>query len=489
MPAGMMDVVMEDIDKAGFRCLDVPIMPLQFKKIVRDLKEDPWEMVKMIGKKAPRTIKGTMLGGGLRVFDTGGNNREATELFYNMLIEMGALQRVQTLSVASPVGPIDSPGNWFTRWCQQKGLETAHAVCYYMGTTRHTDEWYARVTKSAVDAGMDIIYLKDAGGLLDVESVRRVFQIIKENAPGKTLEIHSHCTAGMADVVYAEAMKMGCNGFHVGIPPMAEGTAQPTVFNTVENAKALGFEPNIDVERLESVAKRMYRMAKEEGLPYDFGPTRYKVAQYDHRIPGGVISNMIHQLKELHIEHRVDEVVEECKRICKETGEPHMITPFSQYVCTQAAINVAIGERYKIVIDDFINYALGNSGPDSGYLDMDPDLKDKFVNLPRAKYLKELSNLRVIERDKPLQDLRNEYGAHLSDEEFLLRYMMKGTEEIEVMRKATTSHPFHVYSCIDSPILDLIDGLSKQPQTTLVQIKLGDKTLSLKRAVPIEDVN
>jgi oxaloacetate decarboxylase alpha subunit len=193
-----------------------------------------------------------------------------------------------------------------------------------------------------------------------------------------------------------------------------------------------------------------------------------------------VFSNLKHQLRELHIEDRLDEVIEECVRICAETGEPHMITPYSQYVVTQAAINVALGERYKIVIDNFITYAMGLTGDESGYLDMDPNLRDRFVNLPRAAALREIAKNSAIERDMPLKDLRRQYGAHLSDEDFLLQYIMGSTGEIEAMRQATKDYPFHTYSCIGAPILKLIDELSKLPKTAQFQVQFQGKSLTLK---------
>ncbi|MDR0469324.1 MAG: hypothetical protein LBH09_05060, partial [Peptococcaceae bacterium] len=366
LPVGMMDVVMEDIDKVGYRSLDIAYQSLQFKKIVRDLKEDPWEMIKMIGKKAPNTVKGSMLGPGLRSFDTGGSSKELSMLYIKLLADYGVLQRVQLAS--NVVSSNKNAFTWFIPSVKKLGAEVNYGVCFYIGSPLHTLEFYAQKTREAVEMGVDLLYLKDAGGLLEAESVRNVLQVMHDNSNGLPIEIHSHCTAGMADLVYAEALKQGyCTGFHVGIPPLAEGTAQPSVFNTAENVKALGFDVDLDLERAEYVSKRLYLMAKEEGLPTHFGPTRYKTAQYIHRIPGGVISNMVHQLRELHLQDRVDEVIEEAVRICAETGEPHMITPYSQFVCAQAAINVALGERYKLVIDSFISYALGSFGDESGY--------------------------------------------------------------------------------------------------------------------------
>ena len=476
MPVGMMEAVLEDIDKSGFLSICSPLMPLQMKKLVRDLKEDPWAMIRMFAEKAPRTKKCVLLQPSLFPFDIINYNREAVELYTKMLAEMGALQRVKI--GGNTKGHKDY--GWYTSYLKKLGLEVVFALCYYI-SPRHTDEFYAEKTRMMVeDYGADVMYLKDAGGLLDIDNVRRVYTIMKNNSKDLPTEIHSHCTTGLADAVYVEAMKLGCDAYHTCLPPLADGTAQPSVFNVVENAKALGFDVNLDMERLEHVSKKLYAMAKEAGLP-TFGPTHYKVAQYQHRIPGGVISNMVHQIKELRLENRVDEIVDEIIRVCAETGEPHMITPYSQFVCTQAAINVALGERYKVVIDEFISFAMGNYSEDSGYLEMDQNLKDYFLSLPRAKELAALTKAQETAQNVPLSEFRKQFGSNLSDEEFLLRYIMNGTKEIDVMREATKDRPWRTFSCGDSPILNLIGELEKQPKITQIQIKYGDMNLVLKK--------
>ncbi|MCL2124419.1 MAG: hypothetical protein FWH33_00330 [Oscillospiraceae bacterium] len=475
MPVGMMEAILEDIDKSGFKSICSPLMQLQFKKVIRDLKEDPWAMVRMFAEKAPLTKKCVILQPSLWPFDIVNFNREAVELFTRKLAEMGALQRVKI--TGNVMG--HKHYHWFVPFLKKNGLEVVFALCYYI-SPRHTDEYYAEKTRMMVDYGADVMYLKDAGGLLDIDNVRRVYNIMKANSGDLPTEIHSHCTTGLADAVYVEAMKLGCDAYHVALPPLAEGTAQPSVFTVAENAKALGFDVNLDLDRLQHASKKLYAMAKEAGLP-TFGPTRYKVAQYQHRIPGGVISNMIHQLKELRLENRVDEVMEEVIRVCAETGEPHMITPYSQFVCTQAAINVALGERYKVVIDEYIQFALGNYSEDSGYLEMDQNLKDHFLSLPRAKELAAQTKAQEEAQNMPLSEFRKQFGTNLSDEEFLLRYIMNGTKEIDVMREATKDRPWRTFSCVDSPILDLIDELEKQPHITQVQVRQGDASLTLRR--------
>src|SRR5690606_21886712 len=120
--------------------------------------------------------------------------------------------------------------------------------------------------------------------------------------------------------------------------------------------------------------------------------------QYEHQIPGGVISNLQFQLDEAGLAGRLDEVLEECIQIRRELGYPIMITPYSQYVCTQAAVNVATGERYRSVIDPLIRFAQGAFGEDSGYLWMDQDLRDRFLGLPRADELDAL-------HERPMEDV------------------------------------------------------------------------------------
>jgi len=478
MPVGMMEAILEDIDQSGFKAICSPLMQLHMKKVVRDLKEDPWAMVRMFAEKAPRTKKSCILQPSLWPFDIVNFNREAVELYTRKLAEMGALQRVKI--TGNVMG--HKHYHWFTPFLKKIGVEVCFGLCYYI-SRRHTDDYYAEKTRMMVeDYGADIMYLKDAGGLLDVDSVRRVYKIMKDNSKDLPTEIHSHCTTGLADSVYVEAMRLGCEAYHVALPPLAEGTAQPSVFNVAENAKALGFEVNLDLERLEYASKKLYAMAKEAGLP-TFGPTRFKVKQYQHRIPGGVISNMLHQIKELKLEDRVDELEAEVIRICDETGDPHMITPYSQFVCTQAALNIALGERYKIVIDEYINFALGNYSEDSGYLEMDQNLKDRFLSLPRAKELAELTKAAEEAQNIPLAEFRKQFGANLSDEEFLLRYIMNGTKEIDVMREATKDRPWRTFSCIDSPILELMTELEKQPKITQVQVSCGGKNLVLKKNI------
>jgi oxaloacetate decarboxylase alpha subunit len=150
-----------------------------------------------------------------------------------------------------------------------------------------------------------------------------------------------------------------------------------------------------------------------------------------------------------------------------------MITPHSQFVVTQSALNVAMGERYKHVIDELILFAQGVYGEDSGYTWMDPNLKDRLLGMSRARELAARSK-----RDVTLKEIREKLGGPgVSDEEFLLRYIMKGEEEIQAMHAAG---PPRQYFSAATPVLTLIQELSKHRQVRYVRVQRGDGSLVLQ---------
>lgn len=460
MRPGMMEVIAEDVDQSGFKVVEVPVMPLNFKKIVRDLKEDPWEMTKMLAEKMPNTTKSFMGEPAIFPFEIVGAPEAVVKLYYERIVATGVLNRVQIM--ANIFGNVDKLYPWYLPFLRSQNLEIALALSYTI-SPRHTDEYYAEKTRELAAMKPDVIYLKDQGGLLTVDRIRTLMPVILNNANGIPVELHSHCTTGMADLVYLEAMKLGVNTFHTGIPPLADGSGQPSVLRVAENAAYQGYQSNLDMERIQRASDRLMSMAKQDNMPIG-APLPYDYSQYIYQIPGGVISNLKHQLKELKLENRLDEVLEETVLVRKDLGYPVMITPYSQFVVSQAAINVATGERYKVIIDEIIQFSQGIFSEDSGYTWMDQNLKDKVLSLPRAKQL-----ATVPDASTPLHKIREQFGGpDLSDEEFLLRYIMKGTKEIEEMRKAG---PPKKYFSATTPLVQLLENLSKQPDITHVQIQ------------------
>ncbi len=468
MRSGMIEVVAGAMDRAGFEAIEVPVGGNRLKKSLRDLKENPWDLARMVARKMPNTVK-TMMAGAFIVPFEAPPPRSIVELYHALLVEMGALNRVQV--TANTLDQIERAFPWVIPMFRKLGLQVAIALSYSI-SPRHTDEYYAQKTSEVLAFKPDAIYLKDQGGLLTMDRARTLFPGMVQSANGIPVELHSHGTTGLAPLVYLEAMQLGVHTLHTAVPPLANGASQPSVFNVAGNARLMGYSTRIDETLLRPVVERLTAIARQEGLPIG-APLEYDYAQYIYQVPGGVISNLRYQLGEMRVVDRLDEVLEETVLVRKEMGYPIMITPHSQFVVTQAAINVVTGERYKHVIDELILFAQGIYGVDSGYTWMDQNLKDKLLSLPRAK---ELAGRQ--KREITLKELRENLGGPgVSDEEFILRYLMKGEDEIRAMRAAG---PPRQYFNTSLPLLTLIQELGKHKQVRYVQVQRGSDSLVIR---------
>jgi len=468
MRTGMMEVAAEAMDQAGFDAIEVPVLGIFVKKFIRDLKEDFWELARVMARKMPNTVKSAFGGAFILPFELS-TPRAMIELFYARLIEIGAVNRIQITS--NTFDQIKRAFPWIVPFFKNMDMQVALALSYTV-SPRHTDQYYGQKTRDLLPFKPDAIYLKDQGGLLTVDRARTLLPIIMRNAGGIPVELHSHCTTGLADLVYLEALTLGIPTLHTAVPPLANSSGQPSVLNVARNARLMGHSTRIDEKIIRSVAERLTAIARQEKLPIG-APLEYDYAQYIHQVPGGVISNLKYQLAELRIQDRLDEVLEESVQVRKDLGYPIMITPLSQYVVTQAAINVAMGERYKLVIDEVILFAQGVFGEDSGFTTMDQNLKDKLLSLPRAAELGARQSA-----DIPLKEIREKLGGPgVSDEELLLRYIMKGDKEIAAMRAA--GRPKQYYDTT-LPLLTLIQELKKNTSVCYIRVQRGNESLILQ---------
>src|SRR5947208_6357747 len=257
----------------------------------------------------------------------------------------------------------------------------------YSVSPRHTDQYYAERARQAVAIRPHRICFKDVGGLLTPERVRTLIPVILENAGDVPVEFHGHCNNGLGPLCYLEAVKLGIQTLHTAVPPLANGSSQPSIFNIAKNLRALGYTPIINEEELKPVEEHFTAVAKRDGFPIGT-PLAYDQSHYLHQVPGGMISNLRHQLRVVVMEDKVQAILDEAARVRAEFGYPIMVTPLSQFVGSQAAINVIVGERYKQVTDQTIEYAMGIWGKE-GAACMDPNVKEKILNRRRAKEIAE----------------------------------------------------------------------------------------------------
>jgi len=294
------------------------------------------------------------------------------------------------------------------------GGETVPAIMYGL-TDLHTDEFFAeRAREMASWEGVRRIYVEDAPGVLTPERAATLLPALQEATPGVRLELHVHNTTGLAPLVYVEGIKAGIEMFHTCSLPLANGPSLPSTEAMVEIVEEMGHTYGLDKSQLPPVAEHFEREAKRLGWALG-GPNEYRTMPYRHQLPGGMTGTLINQLNEYGMPERFPEVIDEIVRVREDLGQPVMATPFSQFVGIQAVLNVVLPERYEVVPDEVLHYALGHYGP--LMRPVEEHVADRIFSQPRVK------DLEGWERDQTtVAEFRAKLGKGLSDEELLLRY-------------------------------------------------------------------
>jgi oxaloacetate decarboxylase alpha subunit len=460
MPIGAMLPALPHIDEAGYESMEF-FLSVTFKKYVREHKENPWYWV----KEGTKRIQKTRLryhGGMHSAFEK--TPHALLKLLIERLVSYGL-----TLTRTSNCWNDYDAFREEIKDLKAAGMDTVANLIYSV-SPRHTDEYYASKAREAAAAKPWRICFKDVGGLLTPDRARTLIPVVLKAAGDIPVEFHAHCNNGQAPLNYLEGVKLGMRILHTAIPPLANGSSQPSVFNIANNLRALGYTPSIDLKPLEPVTKHFTAVAKREGLPIG-RPREYDHSLYQHQVPGGMISNMRHQLKIVGLEHKMDEALEECGRVRAEFGYPIMVTPLSQFVGTQAAINVIVGERYKEVPDQVIQYALGIWGKEALEV-MDPDVRDKILSRPRAK------EWTHWEQPEPtLHELRQKYGATISDEDLILRYYA-GEDYVKALHNNGKPRE---YLDGTQPLLKIIEDLAKRQESSQVYISRPGFTIRMEK--------
>ena len=447
--------VAAQMDQAGFLAMEICATAF-FKKMVRELRDDPWERLRLVAGLAPRTPLRAIMGRTAAAFEF--TPASISNLYLERLVANG-VREVR----------ISDSSNTVSVWEQRVhdshrvGLKTILNLVFSLSPV-HTDDYYAKLAQEAVKLGVGRICLKDPGGLLTPDRTRILAPIVVREAQGTPVEFHTHCNTGLGPLCALEAIKAGIDIINTAIPPLANASSNPSVFNVAENATALGYAPSIDLDALRPVSDHFIRVAKLEGWPTG-SPLEYTESHYTHQVPGGMISNLRHQLTQMKMVDRLPEVLEEIVRVRQDFGYPIMVTPYSQFVGVQATLNVIAGERYKQLTDQMIQYALGLWG-EAESAAMNPNLRDRILASPRAK---ELAGWQPPEPS--IEEVRQQFGGPgVSDDELLLRYLA-GNDAVAAMRAAPPKSEHGMDGRLS--LVTLITELAKK--SSLSQIKIEKK--------------
>lgn len=464
MRTGMILPIAEHLDRVGFDSIE--LSPGSAKQFVRDFKEDPWERVRLVSSKITKTPLRTNGAGSNAGGDPFRRNPSALAL---LVLERYAANGIQQVRIS------DS-WNQLPRWAESVQRSRAAGLTpivnlIFSESPKHTDAYYARCAREVATLKPFRICLKDPGGLLTPERMRTLVPAIAGAAAGVELELHSHCTTGLGPLVAIEALKLGIMVINTAIPPLANGSSLPSITNIARNAAAMGYRPRYDRAALDPIEQHFTWIAQREGLPIGH-PVEYDFTQYQHQVPGGMISNLRRQLNQVGLGHKMADTLEETARVRAEFGYPIMVTPLSQFVGSQAAINVITGERYAQVTDQTIFYAMGQWGGEEAIQAMEPEVRAKILNRARAR------ELAAWEAPDPsLEELRAQFGGSgVSDEELLIRYAVS-EEEIAAMRAAG---PVKAYVDGTQPLVTLLHELSQRANTNRIHIQKNGFSVTLE---------
>jgi oxaloacetate decarboxylase (Na+ extruding) subunit alpha len=439
MTTGMILPIASRVACAGFDAVEI-LSPSFLGKCVRELREDPFERIRLVARQMPST-RLRANAGGLNLF--GFEESAMYQLFWELMSNAGIRETRISDAWNDPAMRAFRAGA-----ARRAGVDPIINITYSI-SPRHTDAYFAERVRAAVALDPYRICLKDPGGLLTPDRVRTLVPTMLANSRGIPIEMHSHCTTGMGPLCTLEAVKLAIRIVNVAIPPLADDASLPSVFNIAKNLRALGYEVMIDEEALQQVAKHFEVVARREALPVGVR-AEFDHAQYVRQVPGGMISNLEHQLREVGAEDRLPVVLEETVTVRADFGYPIMVTPLSQFVGSQAAINVIVGERYERVTDQVIRYALGHYGEEAVTL-MDENVRGKILDRPRAREI-----IAAQRTPQTIEELRREFGGPgVSDEDFLLRWLLR-KEDVDAMRAAG---PVQEYVTEGDPLVSLVKEL------------------------------
>ena len=406
--------VLEQLDDIGYYSLEA-WGGATFDTCLRYLNEDPWERLRTLRKYLKKTPIQMLLRGqnllGYRHYSD-----DVVEAFVGKSIENG-------VTVVRVFDALNDPRNLET---SMRAIKKYGGICEaaisYTTSPVHTTEYFVKLAKTLEDMGADNICIKDmANLLLPYTAYDLVSKLKKELKPETKVHLHTHNTAGTGDMVNLKAIEAGVDIVDTALSPLGNGTAQPATEPLVAALKGTPYDTGISIEKLLPIVNHFKTVADRLKADGFLSP---KVLSIDinaliYQVPGGMLSNLISQLKQQNKSDKLGEVLAEVPNVRRDCGYPPLVTPSSQIVGTQAVLNVVSGERYKMVTKEFKGILRGEYGT----LPVEPDpavVKKCIGDTPRITH-------------RPADDLEPEYDKfkaeiadYIEQEEDVLSYAVFG---------------------------------------------------------------
>ena len=402
--------ILDSLNDVGYYSMEV-WGGATFDACLRFLNEDPWERLRTI-RSHIKNSKLQMLFRGQNILGYRHYADDVVEYFVQKSIANG-------IDILRIFDALNDPRNLKTaiNATKKEGGHVQAAISYTTGPVYNT-EYFAKYAKQLEEMGADSICIKDMAGLLKPYDAYDLVKAIKETVK-VPVQLHTHYTSGLASMTLMKAIEAGVDIVDTAMSPLAMGTSQPPTEALVATLEGTEYDTGLSLEKLDKPSK-MFDGLRQKYL--DEGLLDPKVLKVDvnaliYQVPGGMLSNLVSQLKNANKSDKLNEVLEEVPRVRADVGFPPLVTPSSQIVGTQAVMNVISGERYKMVTKEFKGLVRGEYGKTP--LPISEEIKKKIIGDEKQITCRPADNI------KPeLERLKSEIAEYIEQDEDVLSYAL-----------------------------------------------------------------
>ena len=402
--------IVDKMDKIGYHAVEC-WGGATFDASLRFLKEDPWARLRKL-RDGFKNTKLQMLFRGQNILGYNHYADDVVEYFVQKSIANG-IDIIRIFDCLNDLRNLETA----VKAANKENGHAQIALSYTLGDAYTLDYW-KDMAKRIEDMGAKSLCIKDMAGLLVPAKATELVQALKESVE-IPIDLHTHYTSGVASMTYMKAVEAGCDIIDTAISPFSMGTSQPATEVMVEAFKGTEYDTGLDQTKLAEIAD-YFRPMREDALKSGLMNTKVlgvNIQTLRYQVPGGMLSNLVSQLKEMGQEDKYEQVLEEVPRVRKDFGEPPLVTPSSQIVGTQAVLNVVSGERYKMVTKESKKLLSGQFG--QTVKPFDPEVQKKCIGDEKP------ITCRPADLIKPqLDNFRKEAAQYIQQDEDVLTYAL-----------------------------------------------------------------
>lgn len=358
--------VIEKMDQVGFFSMEV-WGGATFDACIRFLNEDPWERIRTFKRLMKRTPTQMLLRGQNLV-----GYKHYSDDIVEKFVETSAANGVDVFRIFDALNDIRNM-EWAIKVAKRVGAHVQGTVCYTLSPV-HSIKLYVEMARRLEGLECDSLCIKDMAGLITPKAAYELVKAIKREV-GIPVDLHSHCTSGMAPVSYYAACEAGVDILDTAMSPLAWGTSHPPTESMVAALQGTPYDSGIELKAFANITPHFKEVRTKYSGLLDPRSQMVDTNVLLYQIPGGMLSNLVSQLKEQKAMDRYEEVLQETPRVRADLGYPPLVTPTSQIVGTQAVMNVLVGERYKVISQEVKDYVKGLYGRPPGQINEELKMK------------------------------------------------------------------------------------------------------------------